>query len=173
MIDEEKLRRLAQRLEAVAAADRERIEEEKRLADVRRDCAFNLYAICSNLVRSLNSVMPETTLELAPADYARDSFIETGANLFQIHFNGRIIQLAFEGSDPMISTEAYSRPYTIHGAVRWFNQQALEGMGIGEHLLYLCLERSGAAWEHFDPISHQRGHVDEEYLAELLTELIR
>ncbi len=168
MIDEERLRRLAQRLETVATADRARIEDEKRLAELRRDSAFELYAICSNLVRSLNAAMAGPLVELAPADYARDLFVDSGTNLFQINFSGRIVQLAFAGADPMVSTEEYARPYTIHGAVRWFNQQSLEGSGIGEHLLYLCVGRSGAHWEYFDPKTHQRGDVDEEYLAGIL-----
>ncbi len=172
-MDEERLNRLARQLDAVAAQNEIRIEEEKRLGALRRESAFELYVICSNLVRILNSRARNGRLELSPAEFSPDSFQEAGPNLLQISVSGRIVDIAFEATDTLTSTENYLQPYTIEGAIRWFNQESLETFGIHEELLFLCVEGRKAAWVHFDGQTHREGPFDEDYLMGLVETLLK
>jgi hypothetical protein len=172
-MDEERLSKLAQQLDAVAEQDEIQIEEEKRLAALRRESAFELYVICSNLVRSLNSRAKKGRLELSPPEFTADSFQESGPNLFQINVSGRIVDIAFEATDALTSTEDFLRPYTVEGSIRWFNQDALETLGIHEQLLFLCVEGEELSWIHFNPITHREGPFDEDFLMGLLEALLK
>ena len=64
-------------------------------------------------------------------------------------------------------------PYTISGAIRWFNQKSLESLGIKELLLFLCVEKDGSVWTYFDQKKHKKGQFDEEYLMDLLEDLLQ
>ncbi len=173
VIDEDRLMRLAGLLEETAKKDAERIRQEKKIAALRREYAFDLYAICSNFVRSVNALTHSIRLDLSPEIYSREAFDETKANLFQINASGRIIQIAFEATGPLMSTDEYRTPYTIEGAVRSFNQESLEGLGIQERQLFLCLENDKVEWRFFNPHTHRSGLFDEEFLADLLEELLQ
>ncbi len=172
-MDEDRLKRLAHNLDALARKDEQRLREEQEIWSLRRESAFELYVICSNFVRTVNAVLSQIRLELSPADYTADKFHETGPNIFQVNASGRIIQVAFEASEPLITTEDFLTPYTLEGAVRWFSQESLETMGIAEHLLFLCLRDNGPEWVYFDPQTHRKGSFDEDYLATLLEELLK
>ena len=172
-MDEVRLNRLARRLDAVAEQDELRVQEETRIGELRRECAFELYAICSNLVRSLNAQATKGRVELAPPSYSAESFQDSGPNLFQLNASGRIIDIAFEVTDQLFSTEDFETPYTLVGAIRWFNQDSLEGLGIYEQLLFLCEKEGELQWTHFDPITHREGLVDEDYLMGLLETILR
>jgi len=172
-MDEDRLKDLARRLDAVAGQNERRIEQEKRIAAVRRERAFELYAICSNLVRNVNALADRGRLELSPPQYSADSFIDTGPNLFQINISGRIVDIAFESTDELTSTESFLTPYTIGGAIRWFNQKSLESLGIRERLLFLCAGRDDFVWTYFDEKTHRQGRFDEEYLMDLLEDLLQ
>lgn len=172
IMDQERLERLARRLEAAVKKDAERIRREREIVARRGAAAFELYVICSNLVRNLNALCKDARLELAPPEFSPDSFREAGPNLFQISVSGRILQIAFEATEPVIATENCPIPYTLEGAVRWFDQQSLETLGIQEHSLFCCLEGDALVWRWFDPQTHRNGLVDEDYLAARLEELL-
>ncbi len=172
-MNEDRLKRLVRSLEALAEKDAQRLREEQRIWNLRRQSAFELYVICSNFVRTLNAQLTRIQLELSPSEFAADRFRDAGPNIFQINASGRIIQIAFEAAEPLVSTEDFLTPYTLEGAVRWFSQESLEGMGIGEHLLFLCLRNTAAEWVYFDPQTHRRGAFDEDYLALLLEQLVK
>ncbi len=171
-MDPERLQRLARGLETAVRKDAERIRREQQIVARRREAAFELYVICSNLVRNVNALCKEAKLELAPPEFSAESFHEAGPNLFQISVSGRILQIAFETTEPVVATENCPVPYTLEGAVRWFNQNSLETLGIREHQLFCCLEDDKLAWRWFDPQTHRSGLVDEDYLAERLEELL-
>ncbi|MEZ5357102.1 MAG: hypothetical protein R2762_31055, partial [Bryobacteraceae bacterium] len=63
-------------------------------------------------------------------------------------------------------------PYTLEGAVRWFNQDMLERDEIRDHLLYFCMDRSQWAWRCYDSHSRKLEMIDENYLADRLEELL-
>jgi len=172
-MDEDRLARLARELDEMAVRDEERLAEEALLAVRRKESAFELYVMCSNFVRNVNALTERMKLDLSPPEYARDSFQESGPNIFQINAAGRVLQIAFEAADPPVSTEAFLTPYTIEGAVRWYNQESLEGQGIHEHYLFLCLEGDELVWTYFDPQTHRQGVFDEDYLTEHLEELVK
>lgn len=157
----------------MAVRDDERLAEEARLAVRRTESAFELYVTCSNFVRNVNALTSRMKLDLSPPEYARDSFQENGPNIFQINASGRVLQIAFAATDRPLSTEAFLTPYTIEGAVRWFNQESLDGLGIHEHYLFLCLEGDKLTWTYFDPQTHSQGTFDENYLAEHMEELVK
>lgn len=170
---EDRIKKLARRLDVLAEEDERRIREEQELTRLRRDGAFNLYVICSNFVRNVNAHVTRNRLELSPAAFEPDSFREGGPNLFQINAAGRIIQLAFEATGPLITTEEFRTPYTLHGEIRWFNQESLDGMGIHERQIFLCIRGGETWWVHFDSQTHRQGRLDEDYLMELLEQLVK
>jgi hypothetical protein len=172
-MNEDLRRRLARRLEVVAARDAERIRQEREMAAVRREAAFELYVICSNLVRSVNAVSEGARLELSPPDYSPELFRDSGPNLFQISVSGRLVDIAFESTEAILSTESFRTPYTIQGAVRWFSQESLESLGVREHLLFCCVEEGKGSWVWLDSVSHRTGACDEDYLGGLIEELLK
>lgn len=169
---EDKLRRLAKRLDATAREIERRIQEEQRIAGLRRAAAVRLHTVCLNFVRSVNALTQEIKLELAPPEFSEETFRDPGPNLFQINASGRIVQLAFACCEPLVSTEAFTIPYILEGEVRWFNQESLEGMGVRDHQLFYCLENARQYWLWFDSQTHRRGPVDEDYLADRFEELL-
>jgi hypothetical protein len=173
VIDGNRLKRLAATLDLTAAKDEERIRREEEIGALRRESAFDLYAICSNFVRSVNALTATFKLDLSPEQYSRESFDELAANLFQINARGRLIQVAFEATGPLISTEEFRTPYTIVGAVRSFNQESLEGLGIIERQLFLCVNGQHAEWRFFNMKTHRTGPFDEDFLADILEELLK
>ncbi len=172
-MDEDLPRRLAKLLEAVAARDAERIRQEREIAAVRREAAFELYVICSNLVRSVNAIAGDARLELSPPDYSPELFRDGGPNLFQIGVSGRLVDIAFESTEAILSTENFRTPYTLQGSIRWFSQESLESLGIREHLLFCCLEDGEGSWVWLDSVTHRTGPCDEDYLGRLIEELLK
>lgn len=169
---EDRLRRLARAFDATAREIEERMREEQRIAGLRRAAALELHAICLNFVQSINALTEQVKLELAPPEFRAEMFREPGPNLFQMSASGRIVQLAFQGTEPLVSTELYPTPYILEGEVRWFNQDSLEGLGIREQMLFYCLDRNRRYWAFFDPQTHRRGPVNEDYLAELFEQIL-
>ncbi len=172
-MEEDRLRKLARGLDALAEKDELSIRWEHQMAELRCEAAFELYAICSNFVRSVNALSTKVKLELAPESYSRRSFRDSGPNLFQINASGRIVQVAFETTEPMVTTENFRISYTLEGAVRWFSQQTLESLGVRENLLFYCVEEGKTGWICFDPQTHRRVPFDEDYLAGLFEELLK
>lgn len=171
-VRQDRLQRLAKRLDDLSRRDELRIQREHEIEELRRKAAADLYEVCVRFVNALNAVATNITLELSPERYGPESFRDTGPNIFQIHASGRIVQLAFEPGEETISTEHFRTPYILEGAVRWFNQESLEGLGIKEHLLFYCLEKRRRYWVRYDPQSHRKGMVDEDYLIELFEEVL-
>ncbi len=171
-MDQERLERLARGLDRAVKKDAERIEREQQIVRRRREAAFELYVICSNLVRNLNAICAAARLDLAPPEFSPESFRDAGPNLFQISVSGRILQIAFEATEPVAATENYPTPYTLEGAVRWFNQDSLETLGIQEHQLFCCIEDGKLVWRWFDPQTHRSGLVNEDYFAARLEDLL-
>ncbi|MCP5110988.1 MAG: hypothetical protein GY953_09155, partial [bacterium] len=145
---------------------------DQEIEELRRQAAVDLHGVCNRFVGDLNSLSLNIEVELSPERYGPESFRDTGPNIIQINASGRIVQLAFEPAEPTISTEHYRVPYTLEGAVRWFNQESLEGLGIKEHLLFFCLEKRRRYWVRYDAQTHRKGPVDEEYLADLFEDLL-
>ena len=63
-------------------------------------------------------------------------FHESGVNLFQVGAQGREMQIAFQATAKLFSTEKFSDPYILEGEVRTYNQQMLEHFEVRSQLLF-------------------------------------
>ena len=168
----DRLKRLAERIDALAKKDESLLRRSREIALLRRKAALELHAICANFVRDLNKLLSQTEVEFDPQNYDLERLQENGINLFQINARGRILQIRFEGTPEMISTEDFRVPYILQGAIRCFNQRLLEQDLIEEQLLFYTLERDRNFWRFFDARTHRSGPFDTEYLIALLEKLV-
>jgi len=168
----DRLRKLARSLDALARKDETHIRRAREIASTRRSAALELHAICTGFVRTLNQLLTEIELEFHPQEYGLDSFQDTGINLFQINARGRILQINFEATPELVSTEDFRVPYILSGSVRCFNQALLEKDLIEEQLLFYTLERSRRLWRFFDGRTYRTGPFDADYLTALMEQLV-
>jgi hypothetical protein len=168
----DRLTRLAKKVDALARKDETAIRRTREITSLRRQAAVELHSICGGFVRELNGLLVETALEFAPEIYRQEHFRDSGANLFQINARGRILQIEFECTPELTSTENFRVPYTLEGAVRCFNQQLLEKQLIEEQALFYTVERSRNLWRFFDARTYRSGVFDLDYLVSLLEQLV-
>jgi len=168
----ERLKKLAKSLDALAREDEIHMRRAREIGSLRRQAALELHGICGDFVRDLNQLLSEIELEFQPEEYGPESFQDTGINLFQINARGRILQIKFEATPELVSTEDFRVPYTLAGAVRCFNQQLLEKDLIEEQLLFYTIEKSRHLWRFFDARTYRSGPVDGDYLAGLMEQLV-
>jgi len=168
----ERLRRLAKNLDALARKDETGIRRAHEIGSLRRQAAVKLHAICGEFVRDLNQLLSETELDFQPDEYRPENFQDNGINLFQINARGRILQIKFEATPELISTEDFRVPYILAGAVSCFNQQLLDKDLIEEHLLFYTIEKSRHLWRFFDARTYRSGPFDADYLIGLMEQLV-
>ena len=168
----QRLKKLAERIDALAKKDETVIRRAREIGSLRRQAALELHGACADFVRELNALLSAPALTLDPGEYEPAQFQERAANLFQINARGRIVQIKFEATPELMSTEDFRIPYILSGAVRCFNQQLLEQDLIEEQLLFYTLEKARYMWRFFDPRTHRSGRVDTDYLASLLEQLV-
>ncbi len=168
----ERLRKLAKSLDALARKDEGVIRRAREIALWRRQAALELHTICAAFVRDLNALLVETPLAFDPPDYGPDHFQDGGVNLFQINARGRILQIEFESTPELSSTENFRVPYILEGAVRCFNQQLLEKQVIEEQALFYTTEKSRNLWRFFDSRTYRSGPFDASYLTGLMEQLV-
>ena len=171
-MNEDRLKRLAARLDRLAEKDERLIEDTRKVEAARRRASVQLHSMCLHLVRELNALVTRSRIELSPDTFSEETYRETGVNLFQINARGRLVQIAFEATDKLSSTEYFPSPYILQGAVRWYNQELLEGRGIEEEQLFLCWEeRTGSAWRWLDPKTRRAGQFDADHVMGLIERL--
>lgn len=168
----ERLQKLAHQVEALSAKDDQVIRQANQVAEQRRAAAVGIHRICAGLVQSLNELLQNTVVELSPADYPPEVFQEDKANLLQINIRGLLLQIEFESTEPLISTENFRVPYILEGAIRCFNQELLDRDVIEEQSLFHTTEQNGNVWRFFDPRTYRTGVFDEDYLVSLLEQLV-
>ena len=71
--------------------------------------------------------------------------------MIQINVRGRILQIEFEATGELVSTEDFRIPYTMQGTVRTFNQELLDKDLIEEQLIYFTLEKEKNMWRFSTP----------------------
>jgi hypothetical protein len=168
----DRLRKLARSLDALARTDEGHIRRAHEISSLRREAAVELHGICGDFVRGLNQLLSEIELEFRPEDYGPANFQDEGINLFQINARGRILQIKFEATPELVSTEDFRVPYILAGAVRCFNQQLLEKDLIEEQLLFYTIEKSRHLWRFFDARTYRSGPFDAQYLTGLMEQLV-
>jgi len=168
----DRLKKLASRLDALSERDENRIRKAREIAALRLEGARALHASCVSLVRSLNSLLTQVQMELSPPEFPEDGYRDSGKNIYQINVRGRILQMTFEATAGLCSTENFRIPYIIEGAIRWFNQEKLDKEALDEHALFYCLEKKGRSWRYLDPRSQRTGEVEDDYLVGLMEQLL-
>jgi len=168
----DRLARLAKSLDALARHDENTIRRAHEIGALRRQAAVELHGLCHDFVSDLNQLLAKLLLEFHPEEYTADNFDDEGINLFQINARGRILQIKFEATPELVSTEEFRIPYILAGAVRCFNQQLLEKDLIEEQLLFFTVEKSRHMWRFFDPRTYRSGPFDTDYLITLMEQLV-
>jgi len=166
-----RLRRLAKDIEALASKDETALQHAREIAALRRRAAGELFTVCASFVDGVNSLLPTPEVQLDPRDFSANTFQEDGVNLLQINVRGRILQIEFETTPDLISTEDFRIPYTLSGAVRAFNQALLDKDLIEEQLIFYTLEKK-TMWRYFDARTYRSGEFDQEYLVGLMEQLL-
>lgn len=171
-MQKDRLSRLAEQIDALAGKDELAMKHASEIAGMRRDAAAELYTLCAAFVAEMNALLSKTQLVLDPPAYSSEQFHEDRPNLFQVNVRGRIVQIVFEATAELVSTEDFRVPYILCGAIRCFNQQLIEQDLIVEHMLFYCLEKNRKFWRFFDERTYRTGPLDREYLVALMESLV-
>ena len=171
-IRDTRLKRLAEKIDALSEKDEMRLRHSREIGAVRRAAAGDLYAICADFVNSVNRLLARTELELDPRGFSAGAFQEDSPNLIQINVRGRILQISFTATPELVSTEDFRIPYTLEGSIRAFNQELLDKDIIEEQLVFYTLEREKKMWRYFDARTYRSGPFDQEYLISVMEQII-
>ncbi len=162
--------RLAKQIDAAQKSERFLVNATE-VAELRRQGACQLHQICLEFASSLNSELARAVLELAPPSYTPDMFREPGVNLFQMSSQGREMQITFQSTPQLFSTEKFRIPYILEGELRAYNQQMLDHFEIRTDMLFFCVEEDTASWRYFDWRRPRSAPVDHDLLAGLMERL--
>lgn len=169
----ERLKKLAQSLDALAEKDEFLMRKAQEVESLRRSGAVEIYGICQEFVGALNPMLKRMKLELQPEEYGERSFSTERPNLLQINAHGRVVQIEFGSTDTLDSTEHFRKPYILEGSIRSYNQELLERVEIQEHQIFYCTgERNQYAWHWFDVRTYRSGLFNLDYLAGLMEMLV-
>jgi hypothetical protein len=167
-----RLKRLAARIEALAEKDDRTLQSAREMAEVRSAAASEIYGICADFVAGLNRILPRHEVSIDPSDCAEGSFDDLSMCLIQINVRSRILQVEYGAADTLISTEEFRIPYTLAGSVRAFNQELLEKDIVEEQLIFYTVEKHRRMWRFFDARTYRSGPVDQAYLISLMEQLL-
>jgi hypothetical protein len=170
MANDDALARLARQIDAARKTEPSLIGAEE-IAALRRQGACRLHQICAEFVAALNSRLTDSAVELSPPAYTAEMFHESGVNLFQVGAQGREMQIAFQATAKLFSTEKFSDPYILEGEVRTYNQQMLEHFEVRSQLLFFCLNGHSAVWRFSDWRDGHTATVDCDLLVSLMGRL--
>jgi hypothetical protein len=168
----ERMKKLARNLDALVEKDKERERRADEMIGLRRKAAAHLHAVCAEFTRRVNELTSQTEIRLDPPDFQVENFREHEPNLIQLNARGRIVEIEFEATEELISSEDFRVPYTLQGAVRGFNQALLDQNLVREQLLFYTVEKSGNMWRYFDARTYRTGPFDVEYLLGLMEDLV-
>jgi hypothetical protein len=171
-LQKDRLKKLAESIDALVRKDEEQLRRTQQMLLLRRQAASQLHSVCAEFARALNQLTSQTELKLDPPDFNPESFRDSDVNLFQLNARGRILQIEFEATEELTSSEDFRIPYALHGAVRGFNQELLEQNLVREQLLFYTVEKTGSMWRFFDARTYRTGAFDLDYLIGLLEQLV-
>jgi hypothetical protein len=171
-IRDARLKRLAESIDGLAEKDEGSLRQAREVRTLRRAAAAELFGICSNFVTEVNGLLSRGEVILDPSEFSEGAFQEESANLIQMNVRGRILQVEFEATLELVSTEDFRIPYTLQGFVRAFNQELLDKDIIEEQLIFYTWEKQKRMWRYFDARTYRSGAFDQEYLVSLMEQLI-
>jgi hypothetical protein len=169
---DDRLKKLARHLEELAKKDEALLQRTEQITALRRAASGELHAICAGFVKSVNGLLSLPVLELGPDEYTPELFRDSGLNLFQINARGRVVQIAFQATDQLVSTEDFKTPYILQGEVRTYNQDMLERVAVEIHQLFFCLEKDRNLWRYYQRRTYRGGVFDEDFLVSVMEDLI-
>lgn len=169
---EERLKRLARAIDALASKDETLLRRAREIADLRRAAAVQLHRVCAEFAGAVNRLLHDRELTVDPPHFGPDSFQEDAPNLIQMNVRGRILQIEFETTPELVSTEDFRIPYILSGAVRAFNQALLDKDLIEEQLLFYTVEKHRTMWRYFDARTYRSGEFDQAYLIGVMEQLV-
>ncbi|MBL8227912.1 MAG: hypothetical protein JNL98_05525 [Bryobacterales bacterium] len=169
---EQRLQKLARKLDAIPAKDAQRIALAQEIERKQHQAAAELYQLCAAFVASLNKVLSEMKVEFSPAGYSSEKLDTPNGSLFQINASGRIIQITLHCKETTASTEHFRVPYILEGRIRSFNQDLLDRQEIHEHQIFYCVDRAGDAWRFFNTRTRTSGRITTDFLIDALEELV-
>lgn len=167
-----RLLRLAKSIEALAEKDDLILQRTREIDALRRRAASQIFTVCAGFVDALNQLLAEPMVVLDPPSFPMERFVEDAPNLIQINVRGRILQVEFEATPDMLSTEDFRIAYTLSGSVRAFNQKLLDKDLIEEQLIFYTVERQQSMWRYFDARTYRSGAFDRDYLISLMDQLL-
>ena len=156
--------RLARQIDAARRTEYDSISLDD-IAELRRQGAADLHAICADFVARLNSRLSQAALELAPPVFNTEEFRDSGPNLFQISSQGRQMQLTFVGVPDRVSTDKFLVPYMLEGEIRTYNQRMLERFEVRTLSIFYCIEDARVSWRFYDWRTLRTGPVNRDLLA--------
>jgi len=171
-VPDPRLKKLAENIDALADKDERSIGYAHEIATFRRLAAIELHAICTAFVDRLNALLSRGMVMLDPPDFSEENYHDDSPHLVQINVRGRILQVQYQSTPELVSTEDFRIPYIISGSVRAFNQRLLDRDVIEEQLLFYTLEKRARMWRFFDPRTYRSGPFDQEYLTSLMEQLV-
>ncbi len=167
-----RLKRLAQSIDALNEKDEILLRYARDMTALRRAAAAELHSICAGFVSAVNSLLSQGTVSLDPSEFSTAIFRDHAPNLIQINVRGRILQVEYNVTEDLSSTEDFRVPYTLEGFVRAFNQKLLDKNLIEEQLIFYTLEKTGNMWRFFDARTYRSGAFDQDYLVTLMEQII-
>ena len=90
----------------------------------------------------------------------------------QVVAQGRIVQIAFESTREIFSTEKFLIPYILEGEVRAYNQKMLERTQVRSQALFFCLEDTRNTWGYYEWINGRTGAFGRDQLVSLLERIV-
>ena len=170
MAHDDAIVRLARQIDAARQSERFLVNPAE-VARLRRQGACHLYEVCAEFVSLLNTKLSHSALEIAPPAYTPEMFDELAVNIFQISSQGRAMQITFQATPQLYSTEKFRIPYILEGEVRTYNQKLLERFEVRSRDLFFCIEEDGAVWRFFDWRGPRSAPVDRDLLVSLMQPL--
>lgn len=168
----DRLDRLARAIEAIGAEDQRLVDESVRVERLRLLGAGELHAICRGFIESLNARLTRPDLVLDPGDYRADRYENGAPGLFQINLRGRLLQIEFQPTDDLWSSEDFRRPYILFGIVRSFNQDYLDRNTVDEKAIYYCPDGETGRWHYFDSRTYSTGALTQDFLVDEMERLL-
>ncbi len=176
---EDRIRRLARKIEDLRRKDESASTRRRAIYRQRLEAAKRLHKVCDCFVTRLNTLIKEDPMSLVPSEFPEE-ITEDCRLQFMLNVRGRVLLIDLEPPPSLVSTELFRKPYIMQGEVRFFNQELLDDSRVEEHGLFFCPNegikdasgRRQGAWLFWNGRSYSSGPVDDDYLAELMEQLM-
>ena len=172
----DRLTSLARAIELLGERDQNLVDESARVDRLRARGAGELYLVCREFTDALNGKLSRPAVILDPAGYTEEHYRDGVRPFFQINLRGRLVQVEFEATEEMYSSEEFRKPYVLRGAVRSFNQDFLDQNNVDEKSIFYCPEKSMTAesgrWHFLDTRTYRTGELTGEFFITELQQLL-